>query len=135
MITAALNAAFVVSVLCCTFTPAQRNGFDGCLPAGNKFGGDSAGSALEINLSYNQPKGLPSRRDSSSFRARCKGGKLKRSCWQEIYFYTLIGCWGNPPANYLEILQRQEREIQRLKRRYTLIQIPCAQAIDPRKIN
>lgn len=134
MITAALNAAFVVSVLCCTFTPAQRNGFDGCLPAGI-----SSETIVLVQPSKSTSRITTKRTTVKErliqLRARCKGGKLRDRAGREIYFYTLIGCWGNPPANYLEILQRQEREIQRLKKRYTLIQIPCAQAIDPRKIN
>ena len=44
---------------------------------------------------------------------------------REIVFYHLTGCWGNPPADYLEILQKQREEIARLKQQKTVIQMTC----------
>src|SRR6267378_7720508 len=40
-------------------------------------------------------------------RARCRRHKLIDSSGREIRFYRLIGCWGNPPDDYQEQLQRQ----------------------------
>ena len=57
--------------------------------------------------------------------ARCINGKLVDAAGKEIYFYRLIGCWGNPPADYQELLQKQEAEIERLSRQYTVIQMTC----------
>ena len=34
--------------------------------------------------------------------------------------YKLKGCWGNPPRNYQEILERQEAELAILRKRYTV---------------
>jgi len=68
-------------------------------------------------------------------RARCKKGKLVDRRNREIYFYRLIGCWGNPPADYQEILEKQRNELVRLKKTYTVIEIPCNQAGDFRKIS
>ena len=64
---------------------------------------------------------------------RCREGKLFDKTGREIYFVHLIGCWGNPPADYRERLTLQAREIQRLKKQYTVVEIPCAQ-IDPRQV-
>ena len=58
-------------------------------------------------------------------KARCRGQKLVDARGREIRFYHLTGCWGNPPADYEEILENQRREIQDLKKRYTLIEMTC----------
>ena len=58
-------------------------------------------------------------------RAHCRKGKLVSSNKKEIRFYRLVGCWGNPPADYSQILGRQRREVEELKKRYALIEIPC----------
>ena len=58
--------------------------------------------------------------------ARCQDGKLVDQAGREVRFFHLIGCWGNPPVDYQEQLSRQAREIERLKTRYTIFEIPCA---------
>lgn len=64
----------------------------------------------------------------------CREGKLFDKSGQEIRFFHLIGCWGNPPADYQELLALQAQEIQRLKmEKVTVVEIPCAQ-LDPRQI-
>jgi len=68
-------------------------------------------------------------------RARCKHGKLVDGKSREIYFYRLVGCWGNPPADYQELLEKQKNELTRLKKKYTVIEISCNQSGDPRRIS
>lgn len=65
-------------------------------------------------------------------KARCKKGKLVAANGREIRFYRLIGCWGNPPDDYQQQLKRQSEELQRLKKKYVVVEIPCA--LDPRQI-
>jgi len=60
--------------------------------------------------------------------AQCRGGRLTTRRGREIHFFR-TECWGNPPANYLEILEGQRRQIAKLKRKYTVIEIAC----DPRQ--
>jgi hypothetical protein len=60
--------------------------------------------------------------------AWCEGDKLVDKTSREVYFFHLIGCWGNPPQNYQELLASQVREIASLKGRYTGLEIPCAQS-------
>ncbi len=67
-------------------------------------------------------------------KARCKKGKLVDSRGREILFYSLIGCWGNPPADYPEILEHQQKELADLKKRFTVIEIPCGLSIDLRMV-
>jgi len=67
-------------------------------------------------------------------KARCRKGKLVDGSGLEIRFYRLIGCWGNPPADYQEMLERQNNELNSLKKKYLVIEIPC-QTGDPRRIS
>ena len=57
--------------------------------------------------------------------ANCKNGKLVDGAGTEIHFYKLTGCWGNPPRNYQEILERQEAELAILRKQYTVIEMTC----------
>jgi hypothetical protein len=58
-------------------------------------------------------------------RAGCRKGKLIDSKGKEIRFYRLSGCWGNPPDNYQEILERQDKELASLRKRYRVIEMTC----------
>jgi hypothetical protein len=56
---------------------------------------------------------------------RCVSEKLVDKAGKEIKFYNLQGCWGNPPADYLEILETQTKEIADLKKKFTVIELTC----------
>ena len=71
----------------------------------------------------------------TKLRARCKKGKLVDGRGRSVYFYRLVGCWGNPPADYQELLEKQKNELTRLKRKYTVVEISCNQDGDPRRIS
>jgi len=68
-----------------------------------------------------------------TLKARCSHKKLVDGHGRPIRFYKLEGCWGNPPEGYLEILEAQRKNIERLKKTYTVIEMACAQ--EPRSIN
>lgn len=61
----------------------------------------------------------------NQLKAHCLKGKLVDASRREVRFYRLTGCWGNAPANYLEILEHQRSEIRKLRKRYTVLEIPC----------
>ena len=61
----------------------------------------------------------------AELKASCKNGKLVDGAGAEIYFYKLTGCWGNPPRNYQEILERQEAELAILRKQYMVIEMTC----------
>jgi hypothetical protein len=61
----------------------------------------------------------------TELKASCKNGKLVDGAGTEIYFYKLTGCWGNPPRNYHEILERQQAELAILRKQYTVIEMTC----------
>jgi hypothetical protein len=57
--------------------------------------------------------------------ARCKAGNLVDGKNREIRLYQLQDCWGNPPADYLEIIDKQRKELEELKKKYTVVEITC----------
>ena len=57
--------------------------------------------------------------------ARCRAKRLVDAKGKQIHFYRLTGCWGNPPENYQEILDNQQKELAQLRRRYRVIEITC----------
>jgi hypothetical protein len=61
-------------------------------------------------------------------KARCRKGKLVDSRRREIRFFK-AECWGNPPADYIEIQQQQQQELTRLKKKYTVIEIACGPSV------
>ena len=134
MATAIINLALIASLFFGAVPARPSERFSGCLPAGISLDGlvtiepakaNQHGATMKVTVSMRLVQ----------LKARCKRGKLVDVQGKQIYFYTLIGCWGNPPADYLELLDHQAKEIQRLKKRYTVIQIPCAQSVDPRTIS
>lgn len=58
-------------------------------------------------------------------KAKCSKGKLRDGKGKEIRFVQLQGCWGNPPQDYLEIMQKQRTDLDDLKKRYTVVEITC----------
>ena len=67
----------------------------------------------------------------ASLKARCKRGKLVDGTGREIRFFQLTGCWGNPPEGYQEILQKQNSELIRLRKRYTVVEMTCNTSGEP----
>lgn len=62
----------------------------------------------------------------NELNATCSSeNKLVDGNGKQIVFYHLTGCWGNPPENYQDILQKQRDEISKLKQQYTVIEISC----------
>src|SRR5438552_5371943 len=64
-------------------------------------------------------------------KARCVRDKLVDGGGKPVRCYRLQGCWGNPPADYLEILEHQRKEIESLKKQFTVIEMTCNPAGNP----
>ena len=58
-------------------------------------------------------------------RARCRGGKLVDASGIEIRFYKLAGCWGHPSDDDREVLDRQQQELAKLRKKYRVIEMTC----------
>jgi len=63
-------------------------------------------------------------KELGEIKARCRNGKLVDAKGREVRFFRR-SCWGNPPPDYLEIQKRENEELDKLKRRYTVIVFGC----------
>jgi len=113
-----------MSFLLLSHTPAAKPSCCACLPQGIQ--------PTEVvnyrGLKPSTQKGkqaITVQEKLASLKGRCKKGKLVDGSGKQIYFFRLQGCWGNPPENYQEILDKQNRELLRLKKRYTVIEMTC----------
>ncbi len=61
----------------------------------------------------------------NKMNARCKAGKLRDHKGREIRFYRLQSCWGNPPADYLAVLDAERKELADLKKKFAVVEITC----------
>ncbi len=62
----------------------------------------------------------------NELKATCnRDNKLIDGSGKQVVFYHLIGCWGNPPADYRELLEKQREEINKLKQQFTVIEMTC----------
>jgi hypothetical protein len=75
--------------------------------------------------SSNVPKKTTVEEKLIQLKASCKKGKLVDAAGRQIRFYRLEGCWGNPPADYQDILQKQSEELEKLRREFTVIEMTC----------
>ncbi len=100
-------------------TPTASAALNACLPAGRKLTdvvstGAGGANAITVEQTLN------------TLGASCTAdGKLVDRTGKEIRFYQLVGCWGNPPENYLDILKKQADDIAQLKQQYTVIEMTC----------
>jgi hypothetical protein len=113
-------AVFFVS---CLVTPASGR-FQQCLPEGTELT-DVVSATIAKPGAELAPKKTTVEEKLIAIKARCKKGKLVDASGKEIYFFRMTGCWGNPPADYQEILQRQNDELEKLRKRYTVIEMTC----------
>ncbi|SRR6266404_4799961 len=104
------------------FTP---QGLEVCLPSGVKLTDTVSAQIIRSDASGNVIKRITVKEKLTALKARCKKGNLVDRRGRQIYFYRLTGCWGNPPANYMEILARQRNELRKLKKRYTVVEMSC----------
>ena len=117
-----LRLICLMFLFCACASVQAQSRWQSCLPSDVKADETAAGSQAAIIHPGAQVK-IGQRLDQ--VRARCRRGKLVDGRGRQISFYRLAGCWGNPPADYLEIMQNQRSELKRLKRRYTVVEISC----------
>jgi hypothetical protein len=102
---------------------AKTNRFASCLPEGVKLNSEILEESDGSTGAKGRPKNVASK--LAELRARCKNRKLVTRNGKEIRIVQLIGCWGNPPEDYQEQMNRQRRDIEELRKKYIVIQIPC----------
>ena len=110
------------AILFLSFVTHRPQSFSGCLPEAIKptdvVSSRLVGSSKAVKKVTVEGKLI-------QLKASCKNGKLIDAAGREIRFFRLEGCWGNPPADYQEILQRQSDELARLRTQYTIIEMTC----------
>ena len=98
-----------------------------CLPADIKL--SDVVDATSTGYSNGIPVGLHKvtvEQTLNELKATCNSdNKLVGGNGKQIIFYHLTGCWGNPPYNYQDILQKQRDEIDKLKQQYIVIEMTC----------
>lgn len=120
-----------ISLLLFCYLPGKGEQLNQCLPANVKLD-----DVVSVEPGKSPNAGVVKitvRQTLSKLKARCRKGKLFDVTGREIRFYHLIGCWGNPPDDYQEQLNKQARELDALKKKYTVIEIQCA-GLDPRTV-
>ena len=103
---------------------AKTNRFASCLPEGVKLTNEIFEESDGSTSAKGKPKTVASK--LAELSARCKNKKLFTRNGKEIRIVQLIGCWGNPPEDYQEQMNRQRRSIEELRKKYVVIQIPCS---------
>jgi len=109
-----------------TATCTKPDRISSCLPKNVELAAIVQGEP-ENDSAKGEPKPVTVEQRLNELKARCKNGKLFDRTGKEIYFVHLIGCWGNPPEDYQEQLDRQQQELKRLKEKYTVVEISCSQ--------
>lgn len=77
-------------------------------------------------------KPITVRQTLAKLKARCVCDKLVDARGKEIKFFQLQGCWGQPPPNYLAIMEKQRVELDALKKKFVVIEMTCNQSGIPR---
>ena len=100
------------------------------LPPGSKFDCLPKDVRLDEVVTYARTaKGnVTVEKKLTQMKARCRHGKLVDAKRREIRFFR-PSCWGNPPSDYLEIQQRENAELQKLKASYAVIVFGCDRMI------
>ena len=115
-----LSALVLMLTLLSPASGAKTNRLASCLPEGVKL---SSEILEQSTTAKSKPKTVASK--LAELRARCKNRKLVTPDGKEVRIVQLIGCWGNPPEDYQEQLNRQQRAIEELRKKYIVIEIPC----------
>ena len=117
-----MSLVFLSVALLVTLSPALAcaGTIDSCLPAGVK-------STDVVGVRVERGKGMTVTvaEKLRDLKARCRKHKLVDAKGKEIRFYRLVGCWGNPPEDYQQQLQRQTSELAELRRHYRVIELTC----------
>lgn len=98
-----------------------------CLPPGVKLSDVvEATRAGNVNGQWVESRQITVEEKLKDLNATCSRERtLIDGNARPIVFYHLVGCWGNPPPDYQEILQKQQAEIERLKQQNTVIEMTC----------
>ena len=123
-----LSAALLVVL---SLSPSRASNTDGCLPTGI-HSTDVVSAQVARRGTRDEVVTVTVAQKLKELKARCRKHKLVDSKGREIRFYQLIGCWGNPPDDYQQQLERQAKELAQLRKRYRVIEMTCDPSGDQR---
>lgn len=106
---------------CCSKTAKKKQMNDSlsdCLPKDVKST-DIVSFSLDSKV-----KNTTVKDELTRLKAKCANGKLVDANGKEIRFFR-PSCWGNPPADAQEISERERKELEELKEKYTVIVFRC----------
>jgi hypothetical protein len=52
-------------------------------------------------------------------------GTLQDARGRPVKFFRLTGCWGNPPGNYQQIIDEQNRALAEMRKTHCVITLTC----------
>jgi hypothetical protein len=105
----------------------QYQSYTQCMPPDVSLSDVLANEMVHMSDTMSE-RGITVREKLDAIRARCSGGRLVDQNGSRIYFYRMTGCWGNAPADYLDTLSTQDREIAVLRAQYTVLLLSCNQS-------
>lgn len=114
-----------VVIFCASLSAAPSRRTPACLPEGIKSTDIVSARMIRSAEGKDRMEKITVGQKLRTMKARCQKGKLVDAEGKEIYFFRLQGCWGNPPADYQEILQQQQQQLDKLRQRYTVIEMTC----------
>ncbi len=120
-----MSLLFLVSAVLLSLVSTPASAGVGCLPSGINPSDVVSAQAAKPGSDRNEVKTITVAEKLKELRARCRKGKLVDAKGTEIRFYQLVGCWGNPPEDYQEILERQAKELASLRKRNHVIEMTC----------
>lgn len=96
-----------------------KNKFSTCLPKEIKLD-EIVSFSLDPKIKHTLVKD-----ELTRLKAKCANKKLVDENKKEIRFFRRSTCWGNPPADAGEILERERKELEELEKNYTVIVFKC----------
>lgn len=96
----------------------MTNKFAVCLPKDVKST-DIVSFSLDSKVKHTTVKD-----ELNKLKAKCISKKLVAADGKEIRFFK-PSCWGNPPADAQEISERERKELEALKEKFTVIVFKC----------
>ena len=125
---------FVLVLLWPVAVRSNSDRFDGCLPKDVDPKARVQEESSDLSSAKSKQKTNVEQK-LIALRASCVKGKLVDKSGKEFRFVHLLGCWGNPPEDYQEQLDKQQAELSRLKEKFTVVEISCDQSPTSGKIH
>jgi len=113
------------ALACLGLSTTVKNNPSKCLPDGINRTDVVSTSVVRSSRGRPEYRKITVEQKLNELKVRCRRGKLVDASGTEIRFYKLVGCWGHPSPDDQEVLERQNRELTALRKRYRVIEMTC----------